>query len=116
MMASRRRYVLTKYKIKSIIRRSNPKTIRLSWLRAARGRTNVERAEKRVRITVNNPNTKTRIWIRLSEVDMGGIIKQELCHWSLQFVKQSLRNRFDRGDFVYCTYFANSSSNCSCLV
>jgi hypothetical protein len=37
----------------------------------------VERAEKSVRMTVSNPSTKMRIWIRLSEVDMGGIIKHD---------------------------------------
>ena len=51
--------------------------MRLSWLRAARGRTNVESAEKRVRMTISIPIKKTRIWRRLSEVDMGAIIKQD---------------------------------------
>src|SRR5690242_7127401 len=64
----------------AMIRRNNPKTIRFSWLRAARGRTKVERAEESVRITVSNPSKKTRIWIKFVKVNMGGIINQDALH------------------------------------
>jgi hypothetical protein len=56
------------------ILRNIPKTIRLSWLRAARGRTKVARAEESVRITVISPAEKTRIRTATSVVDISKII------------------------------------------
>src|SRR5687768_5677974 len=63
--------------MKLMIRRNNPNTIRLSWLRAARGKTNVDMAEERVMKTRIKPSMKTKKWIRPSVVNMGGIIKQD---------------------------------------
>jgi len=62
MMASRRWYDFAKRRMKLMTRRKLPKTTRLSWLREARGKTNVERAEKRVRMTTIDPDRKARTW------------------------------------------------------
>jgi hypothetical protein len=55
------------------ILRNIPKTIRLSWLRAARGRTKAETAEERVRRITSVPPRKTRICTMVSEVGMPGL-------------------------------------------
>src|SRR6185503_5964939 len=78
MMASRRSYVFTRCKIVSKKRRNKPNTMRFSWLRAARGKTKVEKAEKSVRMTMIKPATKTRTLTRVSESNMDRIIKQDV--------------------------------------